>query len=149
MCLRKKVLSSQTCQKMTSWQIAKNLMWVVDGSSHRTCIQSLGVNCSTALFSLPVVEWMSLIDNHKLLVWLVNFNTEVFRCPSKISQATYFYCRQYSPYPIIQDDHCLDNPGQSKIPVKTQGSKKTVKPRESVLFISLIHPHICFLIILN
>jgi hypothetical protein len=59
-CFRKKVLSSETCQKMTIWHSAKNRMYVHIGSSQRTCVQLPGVNCSTARFILPDVEWMSL-----------------------------------------------------------------------------------------
>lgn len=59
-CFKKKVLSSETCQKMTIWHSAKNRIYVHVGSSQRTCVQLPGVNCSTARFILPDVEWMSL-----------------------------------------------------------------------------------------
>jgi hypothetical protein len=59
-CFKKKVFSSETCQKMTIWHSAKNRIYVHVGSSQRTCVQLPGVNCSTARFILPDVEWMSL-----------------------------------------------------------------------------------------
>lgn len=60
MCFRKKVFSSDSCQKMTSWQRAKKRMYVHVGSSQRTGAQLSGVNWSMARFILPDVLDMSL-----------------------------------------------------------------------------------------
>lgn len=72
MCFKKKVFNSEICQNMTIWQTAKNLMYVLLGSSQRTCVQLTGVNWRTALFSLPVVDRISLqIQNRVELMKII------------------------------------------------------------------------------
>lgn len=46
---------------------------------------------------------------------------------------------KYSQLLIIQNYHWLENPGKSKIPVRTKGTEITVMKRKKKLFISLIH----------
>lgn len=64
MCFKKNVFSSVTCQKITSWMTAANLIAVDLGSSQRMADQLSGVNCSMARLILPVVVDMSLILAH-------------------------------------------------------------------------------------
>lgn len=73
MCFKKNVFSSEICQNITIWQTAKNLIYVLLGSSQRTCVQLTGVNWRTALFSLPVVDRISLhIKNIQMKINLRN-----------------------------------------------------------------------------
>lgn len=78
MCFKKKVFNSEICQNMTIWQTAKNLMYVLLGSSQRTCVQLTGVNWRTALFSLPVVDRISLqIQNRVELMKIIKTASEL------------------------------------------------------------------------
>lgn len=63
-CFKKNVFNSESCQKITIWLRAKNLMYEQVGSSHRTWVQLSGVNWSMTLFNFPLVEWMSLMLTH-------------------------------------------------------------------------------------
>lgn len=59
-----------TCQNITNWHTAKNLIYVDFGSNHLTWAKLPGVNWSTARLILPLVVEMSLknLQNDKLRV---------------------------------------------------------------------------------
>lgn len=79
-CFKKNVFSSEICQNITIWQTAKNLIYVHVGSNHLTCVQLTGVNCITALFSLPVVEWISLKYRNKISSNVTIFLYSLINC---------------------------------------------------------------------
>lgn len=65
MCFKKNVFNSESCQNTTNWLSAKNRMYVLVGSNHRTGLHWTGVNCNIALFILPVVDEISLKQIYK------------------------------------------------------------------------------------